>query len=457
MGNPLDGIVDITISRQTASIQTANFGTFGIISEFNTDKTSTTFDRYRTYASLTEMVADGWATTDPVYLAAAAVFSQNPAVDEVFVGRKDSGDADWTAALTAIQIASGEWYAFIILGEQTAKVVFDADFVASNSIVFTINGEAVTAVPFNADQATTMGDLDTQIEADIDDAVVTIDAGDTNTRTLDISIPGTGVQSCSVAITGGASQPDETVTFQGLISEANEKLAAAWAETQVKIFFYFSTDTDTYNPAVTDDIFSYMQDQNYDRSVGVFYLDPTTNADDAESGEYIHAAWPGEALPYDAGSQTWKFKTLTGVPSYSLTSAQEDAIHDKNGNIYTPVAGVSITSNGTVASGEYIDVIRGIDWIVAAMQETIFGELVNLRKIPLNDGGIQVITGLVRGVLVDAADQEIIDVDSIVVTAPDAADISTADKAARTLPDVTFTATLSGAIHKVEINGTLTL
>lgn len=458
MSTALDQIVDVTISRETQSVAKANFGIPGIIAQFETDKTTVTFERYRYYASLAEMVTDGWATTDAVYLMASSFFSQNPSVDQILVGRKDSGDADWTAALGAVQIAQSQWYAFVILDEQTVKVVFDADFVASNSIVFTVNGDAVTAVPFTTDQGTTMAALETAIEADITDAVVTLDAGDTTERTLDISIPGTGVQSLSIAITGGTSQPSDTLTFQGIPTEAEVKLAAAWAETQVKIFFYFTTDTDCLNPAVTSDIMSYMEAQNYDRTVGIYYYLTTENADDAESGEYIHGAWPGETLPYDAGSQTWKFKTLTGVPAYELNSSQKTALEDKNGNYYVTVAAVDIMCSGKVASGEWIDVIRGIDWITANLQETIYGELVNVRKIAFTDSGIAIIDGLIRGVLDEASRQGIInpiDVDGVSV--PKAADVSAANKQNRNLPDVTFTATLQGAIHKVTIVGTVTV
>ena len=43
------------------------------------------------------------------------------------------------------------------------------------------------------------------------------------------------------------------------------------------------------------------------------------------------------------------------------------------------------------------------------------------------------------------------------ITISDILDIPTADKAARTLKQITFTATLTGAIQMVEITGTLTI
>jgi hypothetical protein len=93
----------------------------------------------------------------------------------------------------------------------TSTTVFDADFVASNSIVATVNGVAVTAVVFDTDQATTMSNLEAQIEADISGAEATLtDTGGDN-RTIAIFIKGVSVV-VTWAVTGGASQPGDTVT-----------------------------------------------------------------------------------------------------------------------------------------------------------------------------------------------------------------------------------------------------
>ena len=109
--------------------------------------------------------------------------------------------------------------------------------------------------------------------------------------------------------------------------------------------------------------------------------------------------------------------------------------------------------NGNVASGEWIDVMRGVDWIEATLQETIYSRLVNADKIPYTDAGVAIIKGDVQKVLTDAAGQGIITEESIVITVPKVSDISTTDRANRVLPDVEFSATLQGAIHKVEIAG----
>jgi hypothetical protein len=445
----LNNIVQVVISRETQSIARASFGIPAIISEFSTAKTTEVFSRTRYYASLTEMVNDGWSTYDLEYKAAQIFFSQNPKVSQVMIGRKDSGDANWTAAFTAILIEQQNWYTFEILASKSVKILWDADFITGNLIDITINGVAVTQVPFNTDQATTMSDLETQIEADIANSVVTVSAA----RELTITITDTVASSIVVAVTGGASQAGETITYDDTGVEAAIKEAAAWAETQVKLYFYADNDATTITSG-TSDLAYFMDSQNYDRTVSIYH----PNARTAQTPAWMEAAFPGEALPFDPGTQTWAYKTLAGVASYQLTSSQRTNALGKNANIYTETAGVDITEEGKVASGEWIDIIRGIDDLTASLQEEIFSNLIQVRKIPYTDEGATLIAGVVEGVLNNkSGNPGLLVKDSIVVTAPLVADVAPADKIARLLPDINFTATLQGAIHKVEINGVVSV
>jgi len=64
----------------------------------------------------------------------------------------------------------------------------------------------------------------------------------------------------------------------------------------------------------------------------------------------------------------------------------------------------------------------------------------------------------VRAVMVLCVNQGILAADPApTVSVPRAADVSMIDKAARLLPDVKFEATLAGAIHKVIVNGTVSV
>jgi len=330
----------------------------------------------------------------------------------------------------------------------TTKIVFSVDFITGNSIVVTINGTAVTAVLFNTNHDTTMADLKTQIETDITTSIVTLDASDGDTRTLLIDLDDDAA-AVSAVVTGGASQPTNLVSTN--LTDVYKE-TAAWTETEKKIFFYSSSLIDIKGTGSLD-IASFMKAQNYDRTTSIYHI--------ASQGDSIPAwmesAWAGETFPFDPGSQTWGFKTLAGVASYGLTSAERTNILGKNAAIYTSTAGVDNTEQGKVASGEWIDIIRGLDQVESRLQEAVFTELVTSRKVPFTDGGISVMAGIVEGVLKEAARDGILVDESIVVTKPLAADVPSADKINRLLPDINFTATLQGAIQEVEINGVVTV
>ena len=446
----LNNIVDVTISRETQTVSQAGFGTPAIISQFTTAKTVTTFVRHRFYASLTEMSTDGWGATDLEYKAAQVMFAQNPKPASIMIGRWDSGDANLTAALNAIQIANQDWYAMILIATKTAEVTVDIDFVTGNSIVFTINGTAVTAVPWSTDQQTTMGALKTQIEADIANSTVTV--GGSPYRTMTIVIDDETPSSITVVTTGGATQPVATFGYDDTGVEQVYKDTAAWAETMVKLFGFTSSDSGIIGSGAAD-IASFMKGLNYDRTFVAYHT--SSNVD--QTPTWFASGWFGRILPKDPGSVTWAYKTIAGIAAYSLTSAERTNALGKNANIYTVTAGVSNTETGQVASGEYIDIIRGLDWLTARIQEAIFTQLINQDKIPFTDEGITLIVNTLSGVLDEGAAAGLLVGTSIVITAPKAADVSITDKGNRFLPDVNFAATLQGAIHNVDINGVVTV
>jgi hypothetical protein len=113
---------------------------------------------------------------------------------------------------------------------------------------------------------------------------------------------------------------------------------------------------------------------------------------------------------------------------------------------------------GLVAANEYLDVVRFRDWLTSRLQERIFARLAGNKKIPFTDTGIAIIEAEIRGQLDEgvqvgglAADPE------PTVTVPLASAVTTANKQARHLTPVYFTATLAGAIHKLTIEGTVSV
>ena len=226
----------------------------------------------------------------------------------------------------------------------------------------------------------------------------------------------------------------------------------AWVQANKKLLFW-ATDTPEVLDATSDsDVAAAFHAAGYDRAVIIWNARSVNDVP-----QWADAAWCGECLPYDPGSQTWCYKTLVGVAADELSSSKEEAAWAKGANTYQTKGGVSITQQGTVASGEYIDIIRGLDWLEARLQEAIYGLLTSARKVPYDDSGITLVVSYVNEVLKRAENAGVLQADSSEVTAPLYAEIPVADKANRHLPDIKFTATLLGAIHTVKIDGVVSL
>lgn len=233
-------------------------------------------------------------------------------------------------------------------------------------------------------------------------------------------------------------------------SDSDKIDIAAWVEANKRFGFYWTTDADVPDATKNTDMASVLKGLGYDRAATMWHPTPATGAD------YPDAAWMGEGFPFEPGSSTWAYKTLKGVTPDNVDT-KETTLQNKNCNYYSTVGGVNITQEGRVASGEWIDIIIGTDWIEARLREAVYGAFVNNRKISYDDRGITTIEGLVKGVLSQAAAAGILQADSIVVTVPKYKDVPQADKLARKLPDVKFTALYQGAIQRTTINGTISV
>lgn len=182
--------------------------------------------------------------------------------------------------------------------------------------------------------------------------------------------------------------------------------------------------------------------------------------------EYADAAVMARCFAIEPGGETWANKKLAAVTADGLTETQYNAATKKNINTFEKFRNVSITQNGKVAAGEWIDVIRFRDWLVEEIRTNVFYLLINNDKIPYTDAGIAMIESVVRKALEDGQDAGGIapteyDEDGNTnagyeIEVPTAADITPNQKASRVLEGIKFTARLTGAIHVVKISGGFT-
>ncbi len=442
----ISNIVDVTITKETQAVSQQGFGTPLIIGP----NAGTGVKEVNTYESLSEVASDYADSTDE-YKAANAFFAQSPRVKQVKIVRHSS------------KVAMVE------------TIVLSADLITGNVISVKVDGVVVTET-FAVSHLATMTAFAVKLAATA--GIGTAVVGGPNDRTITCTAAKAGVpfSLTEAGITGGASQASIVMTITvanvGLVTDLNDivlldndwyglittsrdedevKIVATWIEANYKIYFTTSSDADIYSAVSTTDIAYVLKESNRDRTQVTFNEDTT---------DWIDAGWMGKGLPYTPGSITWKFKKVAGPAASPLTATQRNAVLAKNANLFTKIAGVDMMEEGTMASGEFIDVIHGIDWLRARMAENIFAILANAKKVPYTDAGVAIIEAAIRAVLENAIKVGLLarspdqfGGNDYLVTVPKVSEVSDNDKANRLLPDVTWQAILAGAIHKILIQG----
>jgi hypothetical protein len=96
--------------------------------------------------------------------------------------------------------------------KDVATLVFDADFVTSNTIDLDVNGVSIAQVTFATDHDTTAGLVRAAIAA-LPNVSCILDPSDANKRTFIIEEENTTIVVDNVVVAGGASQAGSSVTY----------------------------------------------------------------------------------------------------------------------------------------------------------------------------------------------------------------------------------------------------
>lgn len=431
----IDNIVNVQISRDTSSVSRAGFGTPLILG------TNKGFDSLsKVYTNYNDVLLD-FSATDPEALAASAVFSQTITVKQLLIGRRATSDL---TVVTVDEAVDSVVYSCTING-----TVFSINSGVSATPI-TIAAALVSAINLGSEPVTATDNLDGTYDL-VADVASTPYSVKVNLNQSMVFVTSDTVANDLAAIS------QQNNTWYGLVMTSrvpqDQLDAAAYIETQSKIFFAGSADSDIADTTDASDITTVaaiFKSLGYARSA-VFYHPPAAT-------EYIEAAMFGVILPLDPGAYTAALKDLVGITKNNITATQRTNILAKNANMYSEVGGVGITEFGTVGEGEYIDIIILVDWLDARITEGVFSLLSRLPKVPYTDAGIAAIEAEITKVLQLGQSLGGIAFDPpFVVTVPLAADIPVGDKAARVLNGISFVATLTGAIHATNITGTVTL
>jgi len=435
----INSIVNVVITRESARITRAGFGTALVLGVHN--KFDEAVRKYNDIAG----VGEDFASTDEVYVAAAQLFGQQISPASILVGKRNTTAEQSNIITIGGTPAEGDVYTVTVNRNTytyTAPATPTTDSVATGiqalidadtEIDAAVVASDITCTPANVGSSFLLSALATSILGTI---VIAEDTGTVETiaDSLD-AIDAENPAWYALVVTKRGAEADR-------IADILE--TAIQSEARTKLYGCSSSQASAITTA-DDDVFSVLKGLNYDRTFG-FYSTSDLN--------YPEAAIFGLQLPKTAGTTNWKFKQIKGVPAEVLTATQANELLGKRANFVEEIKGVAaITSEGNVMSGEYIDVIRGVDSTQAEIGEDIYVYLLSQEKVPFTDTGISAIMSLVFKVLDRKSKIGLYVASSLKVQGPKAADVPTAEKANRQLFGVTFSAQLQGAVNYVEIKG----
>ena len=433
MASDLDPIVNVSSTVTDKSPTRASFGT-PLIAGYHT----AWLDYVREYAEADEMLDDGFTTSSPLYKMAQALKAQNPAPPTFKVGRLATAYTQTVHLIPAVT---------------TVGFVYNLT-IAGTAITFTVATGTVQAI---------VEGLEPLVEA-----VTGISSTEDDTKVVAVSASGAwesyawarGLNVIDVTADPGIAADlalikTEDDDWYGLAlvpnSDAIVKEAALWVESNGKQFVAMSGDWDIADAGQTTDLASDLVGLGYHRTGLIWHRF-------IGGSEWINAAWLSVMLGADPGSATPAFKSLAGISVDDLRVGEFNAIQGKNASTYDRRHGANITFEGKAASGRYMDIPRFVDWQDEQIRVDLYQLLINQPKVPYTSNGLAALKGTMEasmqkgvkagGISLDVAPEAIV---------PDISETATADRAARTVRDLKYRYRLSGAMHKLIVQGTVSI
>lgn len=273
--------------------------------------------------------------------------------------------------------------------------------------------------------------------------------------------PNAGTTIEVITYTASTTDTETKATTGGISAAAADYFFSAWH------FAVVIGDND----ADQLELSNYIQEQNFKFLVAQF---PTPDAAKAYTNtrtiNLIHkattdnfpVAFLGRIANQTVGSVTWKGKgDLVGVETDDLTYPEYAAIEAAHGICYVIKGRKPVTSNGWTASGDWIDVLHGSDWVKTNIEMELQDLLDTQDKVPFNDLGFAQIQGVVERVLATAYANGIIAYDAVTkdgayhVDADKYATLSAEDIKNRQYNGIHWYYTPADAVHGMKVGGTL--
>ena len=220
-------------------------------------------------------------------------------------------------------------------------------------------------------------------------------------------------------------------------TQAVVKALGGWTETQIKTYWVTTQDLTLVN------------ELEYENTIVMYHDNPNA---------YVAEGLVSTAATNDPGSLTFKFKQVQGVTAADIRATDLTELHRNSGFSYVRKKGVLQTTEGTVSTGEYIDLVMAAHWIKVRMEEEAAFVAVNTPKIHYDRRGIALLVSIVDKVLHIAGRMGIVRVDDddnyvYRITALRREDVLRNDVANRVYNGIDWEIEIAGAIHTGVVSG----
>lgn len=418
--------------------------------------------RFRVYSSgtaLTQMVTDGFLTTDPAYRAMQVALAAPNVPPQIALGRRTLAMTQ-VLKMTFTSAVAGDLYQVTVIGSDgvshtytlTSTGVVNTDAASFAALMTATNIGTVTVTTATVTITQASGKL-----TDLQLWTTNLSIADTTTD------PGIATDIAAILAVN-------TIGWYGFSLDSNSKAEIVAAQATIEATgvggkFAFYNNSDLANcTAGSGDLDSTLQASGYNKC----WLTQSNK----QVLCYAGFGLASQVLALSPGAWAGAFKAIPGVladDDTSLTETQRLVLNTastsspgtggKGGNWYATVSGLNVTFPGVAPGGKWVDTTIGIDWLQANMQADVFAVMASFNKIPYTDFGIGLIGGAIESRLKTASRAPFGLIDGtrpITVTVPPAASVSLTDKNNRNLSGLSAQAFIQGAIITTEIGVTLT-
>ena len=446
-------IVQVTVTKTTVTASQQAFGSVLGLYQIDVLLQST---RFKLYSTLQELLDAGFVNTDPAYLWASVIVSQDPRPPNFSLGRWIPG----TKKVSTVTITSadiGVWSFVATLGALTKTYSFvagglDTDITIAAGLWQQVTDDPERFVDVSAGPPV-VANFDTidRVSGSVSHVLSAFVAGGAGAGNVAVTTPGVAPETVTTALDAIFTENPDDWFLYNIESRIDDDIeqAAAFAATKRfnKLFVGQTADPDIFAD-VSPNLGTVLNGLSYKNT----YLAVTklsTNFVDAG------VASVGSTFQLDSanGVGTWAYKSYIGVTPDVLTSSEKANVESNFGNIFVNEGGRNISRPGKTTEGEFADVETTLAWTSARSKEAIFAVIVDQpTKLPFTNAGIATVQGALLGVLKTGVVNGHFTGDDPTlpkVVTPRSSDVSVSDKDNRILRNVVGTAKLSGAIHTV--------